>query len=1096
MVVVITIAALPVAAQTGGGSAIVLNVETPAYELTPHSVRVDGYDFNDHPGAPSLPVWNTVVELPPAGRWQLTFQTPGATVLSQTVRLAAVLLPVTPNLGPDGGLGHDSLPTSVQRMDRPDSQIYGSSALYPPQPVVAGAEQWQRGRRLLHLQVFPFQYNPAAGRLRYLPHVQIRITLLPQEQGQSAPLGAASHLNPAASSAGSLRVLTTTRGLYRLTYDDLVGAGVPVGSVSAASFAMSYLGDPIAIELIGDGDDLFEPGEVVVFYAEPYQGRYLANNVYWFSYGGAAGVRIASRTVMPAGTEPLITTVTQTLHVEFDREYQSTFARPRDADHWFDTALSPDVATTIVTATRSYNLTLDDPLTTGYISVRAVLFGGIDRPQNPDKAVKLALNGQSLGLYTWEGSTEYQIATSAPAAWLTPTLNQLTLTAALSFLPGIDFYSVAPDWVEVTYPAMAEAEGDHIDLEALAPGDNEVAVAGFSASQVQVYDVSNPRQPVRLTTTQAVPAGASYTIHFWDVVTPASRYFLSTQAGLAAPLAVEPDTASTWRTPDHQADYIAIVHPSLWNAIVPLLAHRTAEGLAVVQVDVQDIYDEWSFGRRDPEAIREFLAYAYHNWNAGQARPAYVLLVGDGHYDFTGVSATTFPNLIPPYLINVDPWLGETAADNRFVSIDSDDDYLPDMAIGRIPARTPADVTAVVDKIIAYETTAPGGDWQRRVIFVADNNLDPAGDFHAYSDSVRTQFLPAGYEDRTVYYNRDYFTAGDMRTAIKTAFNDDALVVQWFGHGSRFRWGSASMFNIFDPPALVANDAWPFSTTYACWTGYFINLFTTGSGQALGEVLLLTPQRGSVADLSPSGLHVGEALVTLNRGLTLAVFQQRIARAGAAADAARLYYFTHASSFQDVIDTSVFFGDPALKLRLPDPQLAGSSLEADRSWAPPGAAVSFTATLTTTAPVSTTADLTLTLPSALSVPTALTATSSTPVYQASSHQVLWSSEVTATMPEQVSFASVIDPSLTACGVVQVTGDIRDGLAASTSLSASVHLAVPDVDCDGDVDIVDVQLVARHWGVSPSDPFYHPRYDLNGDEAISVLDLAVVAQAWK
>ena len=162
----------------------------------------------------------------------------------------------------------------------------------------------------------------------------------------------------------------------------------------------------------------------------------------------------------------------------------------------------------------------------------------------------------------------------------------------------------------------------------------------------------------------------------------------------------------------------------------------------MAKVDVQDVYDEFSYGRVDPEAIRSFLAYAYTSWNGTGERPRYVLLVGDGHYDFTGVSGTTLPNLIPPYLINIDPWLGETAADNRYVSVDGPADYMPDMAIGRIPATSPSDVTAVVNKIIAYETTAPAGAWQSRVVFVADNNLDPAGDFHAFSDEVRLNWLP------------------------------------------------------------------------------------------------------------------------------------------------------------------------------------------------------------------------------------------------------------------------------------------------------------------------------------------------------------------
>jgi hypothetical protein len=86
--------------------------------------------------------------------------------------------------------------------------------------------------------------------------------------------------------------------------------------------------------------------------------------------------------------------------------------------------------------------------------------------------------------------------------------------------------------------------------------------------------------------------------------------------------------------------------------------------------------------------------------------------------------------------------------------------------------------------------------------------------------------------------------------------------------------------------------------------------------------MLLTPQRGSIADFSSSGAHIGESLLVLNRGLTQAVFQQRTERLGDAVDAARLYYFGQTSSFRNLIDTYLLFGDPALKLRLPQIALA------------------------------------------------------------------------------------------------------------------------------------------------------------------------------
>ncbi len=147
-------------------------------------------------------------------------------------------------------------------------------------------------------------------------------------------------------------------------------------------------------------------------------------------------------------------------------------------------------------------------------------------------------------------------------------------------------------------------------------------------------------------------------------------------------------------------------------------------------------------------------------------RPQYVLLVGDGHYDFKGAMRADLPNLIPPYLLDVDTEIGETAADNRFVGVDGDADLLPDMALGRIPAKTPADVTAVVDKILAYENDARPGEWQKRAVFVADSKNDPDYKFHALSDETANT-LPPAYQPERIYYKADAgpSTAAGMKSA-------------------------------------------------------------------------------------------------------------------------------------------------------------------------------------------------------------------------------------------------------------------------------------------------------------------------------------------
>jgi hypothetical protein len=934
-------AVAPAAAGPEQPEQITLRVQTPSYHLDGDGLRVEGYATHATPGAPALPVWSTLVELPAEGQWQSAYESSSQQLLAVPVALPAVPVPDLDLNRPDSWTSQLDLPGSVPLVARPDPSIYATDAFYPASPVMVGPELIQRGRRLLPVSVFPFQVNPVSGQLRYHPDLQITISINPAAAPAAAALESAlaAGQQPSAEQ-GAVRIYTGRGGLYRLTYGDLQAAGVPIGSLNPATFSMTYLGQPVDILVTGSDDGRFDPGDLVVFFAETYQGRYSTRNVYRLAYGGATGGRMQRREVPPTGSEPLVTTIFQTARVEFDRIYYSTYPLPRDVDHFFDNPLS--VNSQAPTARVTYELVLDDlapealsiPPSDHSLSypesstatIRARLHGGQSQAAAPDQSVALQVNGQPAGVFAWDGSIPYVAQATVPAAWLSTSPSRVTLEAGLARLPGVASYWVSPDWVEITYPARADAENDQIAIEGLAVTGQraQVAVTGFTTSAVRVLDVRNPLRPVQLGTVQAEATGGSHTIRFWDswqAGDPAPRYVLSSDAGLLAPKAVAADRPSSWRSPNHRADYIAIVHRSLWDAVQPLLDHRAAEGLRVARVDVQDIYDEFSFGRMDPEAIRSFLAYAYRNWNAGQAPPQYVLLVGDGHVDFKGAVAPNLPNLIPPYLLHVDPFIGETAADNRYVSVDGPNDYMPDLALGRIPAKTPTDVTAVVDKVIAYERSAPAGDWQRRAVFVADNNADPAGNFHRLSDAVRLA-LPPGTESRAIYYNMDgaHDSGPEMRAAIKAAFAEGALVMQWYGHASRFRWGSIDVFNTLDPVTLAPGPGLPFTAHYTCWSGYFIGTQSIATynndERSLGEVLLLTPGRGAVADLSPTGLHIGGSLLGLDQGLARAIFQDRTARAGLAVNAAKAYFIASGSGSHDIVDTTVFLGDPALRLRV------------------------------------------------------------------------------------------------------------------------------------------------------------------------------------
>ena len=105
--------------------------------------------------------------------------------------------------------------------------------------------------------------------------------------------------------------------------------------------------------------------------------------------------------------------------------------------------------------------------------------------------------------------------------------------------------------------------------------------------------------------------------------------------------------------------------------------------------------------------------------------------------------------MIPPILAFVDPWIGETAVDNRFVSV-AGGDLMPDMLIGRLPAVTPLDLENILSKTFAHEQGPPGRAWNQHLLFVSDNP-DTAGNFYSLSDDVVDNFIPPAYQVDKVY---------------------------------------------------------------------------------------------------------------------------------------------------------------------------------------------------------------------------------------------------------------------------------------------------------------------------------------------------------
>ena len=67
--------------------------------------------------------------------------------------------------------------------------------------------------------------------------------------------------------------------------------------------------------------------------------------------------------------------------------------------------------------------------------------------------------------------------------------------------------------------------------------------------------------------------------------------------------------------------------------------------------------------------------------------------------------------------------------------------------------------------------------------------------------------------------------------------------------------------------------------------------------------------------------------------------------------------------------------------------------------------------------------------------------------------------------------------------------------ACLSLLSSECVLFGDLDCDCDVDIADIMLVAARWHTAEGDPNYDAAYDLDGNGAIDIVDIMLVAVHW-
>ena len=267
-------------------------------------------------------------------------------------------------------------------------------------------------------------------------------------------------------------------------------------------------------------------------------------------------------------------------------------------------------------------------------------------------------------------------------------------------------------------------------------------------------------------------------------------------------------------------------------------AHRLMDGLRVEVVTAQQVYNEFSSGTPDVTAYRRFMKMLYDRAQGAADAPKYLLLFGDSWFDnrlltFPGrkqddylLCYESLNSVDAIYSYVLEDYLGflddKEGGDHRRDKVD--------LGIGRIPAQSAADANAVVDKLIAYMQNKSAGDWQNRILLLADDGDTSMPNQHMKdADAIANIFER---ECRSYIVDRIYWDDYPIEVsatgkryptvtkAIYNALDKGALIVNYSGHGSSNLLSHEMVWKASDMAAVKSPRA-PLWVTASCDIGPF-----------------------------------------------------------------------------------------------------------------------------------------------------------------------------------------------------------------------------------------------------------------------------------
>jgi len=765
-------------------------------------------------------------------------------------------------------------------------------------------------------------------------------------QAKNVPFG-----NSLLATGDWYRFKVTKTGAQRINRNFLSDLGIDVGALDPRTIRVYGQGgtslplinqenrfyDPaeVAITVTGEQDGRFDNGDQILFYGVATDTEYVAENdsfinpytddsYYYINVGGGIGKRILPQ-IAPTGT-PSVTFdyYLSTKHYEVDERNIGLIGRI-----WYGERFQIEPEQTFDFEFK--NLVASRPatvrITTGAVS-------------DTDSSMSYSIGGQTLGSSTFAGLVTDPNSVARRAVIVNNNVNlsgnstKVTLTYDNRGNPGANAY-LDYIWIDAfeSLTGTGEQFTFRVPEAATRSGVGQYQISNATAilevwevtDRFNVTKIQNPTAAANFTFSSALGTPRKFVaIDPADYYTP-SRVPNSRIANQNLKGTIFNDRAGSFK----DIDYL-IITPQFLQSQAQRLAnyHVRESNLNVKVVPVEQIYAEFSEGKQDIGAIRNFVKYVYDNASDPSRRVRYLNLFGDASYDYKDRIAIQ-DNILPSFLsANSTSLVSSYVTDDYYTYMDPEEgnvatNNLMDIAVGRMIVSSPTEAREMVDKVESYTAQPAFDKWRNNITLIGDDvdvpsdailqkSVNQLGDeiFRNRPDYNVRKILLDSYKEVSSAGGARYPDAVDD---IKNAFEQGSLVINYFGHGNE----DVLAREIVVTQNLVSNlknpNTLPLFIAVTCeFTRYDNPLRVSG-----GELTYLNPQGGAIALVATNRLIFIDVGVILNNALDEYLFAFNNVEPISMAEALRLAKTDPSLASRGTRRVVTFIGDPALKLAFP-----------------------------------------------------------------------------------------------------------------------------------------------------------------------------------